>query len=115
MDKLKMISLVAAIPLLAFMLSGCGLQKNTKPENNNPGHAAAGPMISPDVPEPRKPEQQTPDQTVSDASRQSANLDPFPENDIRAIDSELEKIDKDLETAGDFMSPDELSDAQLGI
>ncbi|MGI6104223.1 MAG: hypothetical protein ACOYB5_02780 [Patescibacteria group bacterium] len=115
MDKLKMFSLIAAIPLFAFMLSGCGLQKNTEPENNNPGHASAGPMISPDMPESREPERQTPDQTFSDASWQSANLDPLPENDIKAIDSELERIDKDLETAGDFISPDELSDAQLGI
>lgn len=113
MNKTKKIVLAGAVPLMAFMLSGCASQKTPEPAKSMPSPSATS--------EPAKPasapitQTETLDQAVSAASRQKTTLTPLPADDKAAIDAELSNIDKELKTTDSSINQSEFSDVQLGL
>lgn len=108
---MKKAAIISIIPLMAFLLSGCGTQK---PEPLAPPTVSQSAPSAPVVQSPST----TPvvqDAAKAAATKQQTTLSTLPADDKTAIDTELRNIDKELGTTDSLTTQNDLSDAQLGL
>jgi hypothetical protein len=113
---MKKAAIISIIPIMTFMLSGCGAQK-PEPITPLPAPQSTAP-ITPAAPVV----QTTPPATTAEqdaakaaATKQQATLSTLPTDDKAAIDTELSNIDKELGTTDNLTTQNDLSDTQLGL
>jgi peptidoglycan hydrolase CwlO-like protein len=87
----KKISLLIALPLFVFVLSGCG--QKPVPQQTIPTAQTVEPEIQPD-------------------QKQQSQL---PSDPVQAIDSETKSIDQEIDSTTEEIDSAELSDAQFGL
>lgn len=112
---MKKAVIISIVPLMAFVLSGCGTQK---PEPATP--LTAPQSIAPTTPSAPVAQSQPITPAVQDAAKtaaakQQATLSTLPADDKTAIDTELSNIDKELGTTDSLTTQNDLSDTQLGL
>lgn len=109
---MKKAAIISIIPIMAFMLSGCGAQK-PEPITPLPAPQSAAPTT------PAAPVVQSPSTTTDAAkaaeTKQQTTLPTLPADDKTAIDTELNNIDKELGTTDSLTTQNDLSDTQLGL
>ena len=104
MNTKKIIAIIA-IPVFAFVLSGCGKKDNAEPQQNT----AQTTNDTVDVAPPAAPGSGVPQTQAKD------ELPALPADSKTAIDQESNAIDQQLQSVADDMDSTELSDSQMGL
>jgi len=104
MDTKKIIA-VLAIPVFAFVLSGCGKKGNVEPQQNT----AQTTNDTVDTAPPAAPG------AGSSQTQAGDELPALPADNKAAIDQESNAIDQQLQSTADDMDSTELSDSQMGL
>lgn len=104
MDTKKIIAVIA-IPVFAFVLSGCGKKDNVAPQQNT----AQTTNNAVDVAPPAAPG------AGGSQAQAGDGLPTLPADSKAAIDQESNAIDQQLQSTTDDMDSTELSDSQMGL